>query len=83
MRGHLELLRREGLVTDRESIMARAPDGTFVEMFEWCSRGHMDAAHTNPRVLEMWDAYADVCDYVPIATVPGADTLVTPLEPAD
>ena len=46
-------------------MIMEAEDGTIVEVFEWKSKQAIDAAHTNPRVLEMWEEYAAVCDYVP------------------
>ena len=61
-----------------------AGDGTLIEVFEWRSPAAIEAAHTNPRVLAMWERYAQVCDYVPVGTVPEAAELFaefTPLEP--
>lgn len=84
MKGHLKTLRSQGLVTDRESIMMEAKDGTIVEVFEWKSREAIASAHTNPVVLQMWDRYAEVCDYVPIGSVDEASQLFsefTPLQP--
>src|SRR5687767_8430115 len=71
-RAHWSTLRSEGLVTDRTPIIARAADGTVVEVFEWVSAQAMEAAHTNPAVGQMWARYAEACDYVPIAEVPEA-----------
>ena len=34
---HLPILRGQGLVTDRPSVVMRAKDGTIVEVFEWDS----------------------------------------------
>lgn len=75
MREHLPILRGERLATERESIMMVAQDGTIVEVFEWVSAEALANAHTNPVVQEMWARYANVCDYVPIAAVPEAQTL--------
>src|ERR1043165_636916 len=69
---HVANLRSEGLVTDRRPITMEAEDGTIVEVFEWKSKEAMNAAHTNPVVLEMWAQYERVCDYVPVADVPEA-----------
>jgi quinol monooxygenase YgiN len=54
MRTHLPRLRKENLVTDRESIMMEAADGTVVEVFEWLSQDAIMQAHHNPNVLKMW-----------------------------
>ena len=75
METHLSTLRDEGLVTNRESIVMEAADGTIVEVFGWKSKAAIEAAHTNPAVLKMWEAYNAVCDYVPIASVPEAGQL--------
>lgn len=81
MKTHLSTLRAEGLVTDRDSIMMKASDGTIVEVFEWKSREAIEQAHTNPVIGEMWAKYAAVCDYVPIAEVAEAKQLFSELAP--
>lgn len=50
----------------RESILMKARDGTVVEVFEWVSQEAIDSAHTNPKVLEMWQEFSEACDYVPL-----------------
>ena len=75
MPAHLSTLRGEGLVTDRESIMMEANDGTVLEIFEWKSREAIQAAHKNPTVLEMWNRYAEVCDYIPVYQVAEASQM--------
>jgi hypothetical protein len=82
-RQHVDILRGEGLVTDREPIIGQAPDGTIVEVFEWKSQHAIDQAHENPVVLDMWARYAACCDYVPIAEVPGAADLFSPFLPLE
>ena len=78
---HLSTLRREGLVTGRESIMMEAEDGTVIEVFEWKSREAIEAAHKNPAVLEMWNRYAEVCDYIPVSQVPEASQMFSDFTP--
>ena len=83
MPAHLSTLRGEGLVTDRESIMMEAKDGTILEVFEWKSTEAIEAAHSNPVVGEMWKRYAEVCDFVPVGQVEEAMEMFsqfTPLE---
>ncbi len=70
MKTHLPRLRQEGLATDRESILMGAADGTIVEVFEWVSAEAIQNAHKNPVVLQMWGEYAEVCDYVPVGSLP-------------
>ena len=84
MQEHLPILRSQGLVTDRDSIMMEAKDGTIIEVFEWKSQQAIEAAHSNPVVLKMWERYAAVCDYIPVGQVEEAKQLFsefTPLHP--
>ncbi len=69
MKTHLPILKKEGLVTDRESIIMQAEDGTVIEVFEWKSKQAIEAAHNNPAVLEMWGKYFEVCDFIPAGQV--------------
>ena len=69
MKTHVERLRAEGLVTNRESIIMKANDGTVVEVFEWKSKEAIEQAHENPEVQKMWGEYAEVCDYVSPDTI--------------
>jgi hypothetical protein len=69
------------LATDRESALMRASDGTVVEVFEWKSTEAIAAAHSHPAVLAMWEEYAAVCEYVPIADVPEAAELFSGFDP--
>jgi len=83
MKTHVQRLRDEGLATERQSIVMRAADGTFVEVFEWVSEEAMHVAHTNSNVKKMWDEYAAVCDYVPIADLAEAQQLFSQFMPFD
>lgn len=65
---HVALLRAEGLATDHPVTTCQAKDGTIVEVFEWAAGG-TEKAHTNPAVLELWERYADACDYVPLVSL--------------
>ena len=81
MREHLSTLRSQDYVTDRESIMMEAADGTIIEVFEWASREAIEAAHENPVVLEMWGKYAEVCDYIPAGEVAEVGQLFSEFTP--
>jgi hypothetical protein len=81
MKDHLPILRAQGLVTERESIIMVAQDGTIVEVFEWASSEAIANAHTNPAVQAMWQRYADVCDYIPIAELEEASQLFSEFAP--
>jgi hypothetical protein len=56
---HHPILSQQGLVTDRRPYAMRAGDGTMIEVFEWKSQAAIDAAHTNPEVLKMWERYGE------------------------
>ena len=81
MQVHLSILKSQGLVTDRESILMESEDGTIVEVFEWASKEAIEAAHNNPVVGEMWEQYNKVCEYIPIAEVPEANQLFSQFTP--
>jgi len=80
VREHVPCLRALGLVTDRAAQAMRAKDGTVVEVFEW-QDGAIEAAHSSPRVVELWERFASVCDYVPLRELPEAETLFAGFEP--
>ena len=81
MREHLIILRQQQLVTDRNSIMMEAKDGTIIEVFEWKSKAAIEQAHSNSEVLKMWAKYSEVCDYIPIAKVEEASQLFSEFTP--
>lgn len=66
---HVPTLLRIGLVTERAPILMEAKDGTLIEVFEWASPEAIQAAHTHPAVLRMWEEYGKVCDSIPVAQV--------------
>jgi quinol monooxygenase YgiN len=80
---HVATLRSVGLVTDRTPITMEAKDGTFVEVFEWRSAEAIQAAHTHPVVLKIWEEYEKVCDYVPVGQVPEASQLFSEFTPVE
>jgi hypothetical protein len=80
VREHVPCLRTLGLVTDRPAQAMRAKDGTIVEVLEW-QDGAIEAAHSTPRVVELWERFGNVCDYVPLRELPEAETLFAGFEP--
>jgi hypothetical protein len=83
MKTHLPRLQQEGLATGRASILMEAADGAIVEVFEWVSDEAIRNAHTNPAVLQMWAEYAEVCDYVPIGSLPEMGNLFSKFKPME
>ena len=83
MRRHHERLRTEGLVSDRQPTLMRAQDGTVIEVFEWLSAEAVAAAHSNRAVQQMWDDYAEVCDYIPLDQMTEAHRIFADFEPIE
>jgi hypothetical protein len=81
VRRHCATLRSIGLVTDRASITMQSGDGTYIEVFEWASREAIEAAHGHPVVRKMWEAFGEVCDYLPVSQVPEASQLFSEFAP--
>lgn len=81
MKSHTDILRKEGLLSPRESVTMRAVDGTIVEVFGWKSSGAIEQAHSNPVVQKMWAEYSTVCTYIPIGEVPEASHLFSDFAP--
>jgi hypothetical protein len=67
---HWQVLRAQGLVTDRTRYAMEAGDGTILEVFEWRSAEAIDQAHHNPAVLALWSEFETACEYVPLSGLP-------------
>ncbi len=80
---HTPILRDLGLATDRPAYAMRSADGTIIEVFEWKSKEAIEAAHSNPEVLKMWEHYAEACDYTPLINVKECSDLFAGFEPID
>lgn len=83
VREHVATLRSIGLVTNRVPITMEAKDGTFVEVFEWASPEAIQAAHSHPVVLRMWEEYGKVCDYLPLSQVAEASQMFSEFTPVE
>jgi len=81
MKTHVDILRKEGLASDRQSIMMKTTDGIVVEVFGWKSKEAIQSAHTNPAVQKMWGEYARVCEYVPVGDLSEAKNLFSEFTP--
>ena len=80
---HVDILRKEGLATDREPIIMRAEDGTMIEVFEWASAEAIQSAHENPVVTAMWNDYAEVCEFIPAGQVTEIGQMFSEFSPAN
>ncbi len=82
---HVPALRTAGLATTREPVIAKAKDGSVVEVFEWASEKAIELAHADEGVRALWERFDEVCDYVPVGELAEARELFsafTPLEPS-
>ena len=78
---HLPILRKEGLITDREGIVMRSKDGSIIEVFEWKSEEAINKAHTNASVLKLWEKFEEACEYIPLINIEEAKSLFPGFEP--
>jgi hypothetical protein len=83
VRQHVPVLRTLGFATERAPYLARAEDGTLIEVFEWKSAEAIARAHEDPAIQAMWAQYAEVCDYVPLGGVAEAGNLFAEFDPVE
>lgn len=83
VRDHHQLLRSEGLATDREPIVMRSSDGSILEVFEWASAAAIAEAHGNPRIQAMWARFEACSTYGQLAGLPEASTYFAEFSPVD
>ena len=62
-------------MTDRDSLVLRAADGTLLEIFEWKSREAVEKAHHDPVVRAMWGRFGEVCECQNLSSLPEAQEL--------
>ena len=80
VREHVSILKTENLVTDRIPIIARAADGTLIEVFEWASAAAIEQAHHNRNVQALWERFAQACEYVPLVQLAESQGLFATFE---
>jgi hypothetical protein len=68
MAAHVPTLRKHGLVTDRPVVQGMGKDGALVEIFEWESQEKSASAHAIPEIGALWEAMAEVMEFVPLAS---------------
>ncbi len=81
VRTHVEILRGQGLATDRIPIVVQSKDGTIVEVFEWASDEAIHQAHSNPAVMEMWQKFDAACEYVKLGDLPESQEIFATFVP--
>ena len=78
---HAPSLLAGGFVTGRAPVIAKAKDGTVVEVFEWASEKAIELAHADETVRALWDAFEEVCEIVPIGELDEAGRLFSEFAP--
>ena len=81
METHWDILNNEGLVSPRKPIIAKAKDGSIIEVFGWKSKEAIQEAHENEAVQNMWSAYAKVSKYIPISKVEESKQMFSEFSP--
>lgn len=77
---HVPILRTEGLATEREAVLMQSANGSIIEVFEWVSERAIELAHDNEVVQAMWEEFAQICDFVPVASLPESGQLFSEFE---
>jgi hypothetical protein len=78
---HIPALRRLELITGRPAVLARADDGTYVEVFEWVSETAARTAHDHPDIAEIWDGMEAIADFTTLASLAEAKQPFAHFEP--
>ena len=66
---HAELIKSEGLATNRESILMKSKDNSVIEVFEWKSKEAFESAKTNPNVQKLWYMFSQISDFIPLSNL--------------
>ncbi len=67
---HYPVLRKLELITDRAPVVARASDGSIVEVFEWISEDAVQKAHEHPEVAAVWESMGKVGAIAALSSLP-------------
>lgn len=69
LKGHVSILRDQGLATDRPQVLMLSKDGSIIEIFEWKSKEAIEQAHFNPVIQTLWEKFAQICEYKPVSEI--------------
>ena len=72
IRKHVPILRIEGLATNRQTLVVRSSDGTYLEVFEWISGETAEQAHRNPKVQALWGEMEKIAKFRALSQLPEA-----------
>lgn len=62
----IPVLRELELVTNRGNYVAKAKDGTIIQVFEWVSTSAISAAHEHPAISNIWEKMTLIAEYPPL-----------------
>jgi predicted enzyme related to lactoylglutathione lyase len=69
---HLPILREVGFATEKAAVVLKSSNNTYVEIFEWVDGEAAKAAHSHPRISEIWGAIAKIADFKTLSDLPEA-----------
>jgi hypothetical protein len=78
---HGPALKKSGLTTERPTLLLKAGDGTYLEIFEWVSSEASRFAHRDPEVGPIWMAMEAVADFVSLDSLAEAKRPFTHFTP--
>ncbi|HRI86468.1 MAG TPA: hypothetical protein PK536_13580 [Ignavibacteria bacterium] len=83
IKDHMPVLKKEGLITERDSVVMRSTNGCILEVFEWKSKEAIDHAHENPNVLELWKRFESTCSYETLSSIEESGSMFPGFQPVD
>ena len=83
IREHLPTLRKYELATDRPSMLMRAQDGTYLEIFEWAAADSADRAHEHPAIAKIWEGMGALGEMPVLSQLDEAKRTFPHFEPVD
>jgi hypothetical protein len=63
LQNNIPVMRKLGLVTDREQIIARSKDGSILQVFEWKRDDSQDQAMAHPVCQDMWLKVGNISEF--------------------
>jgi len=83
IREHVPTLRKYELATERPSILMRAQDGTYLEIFEWASADSAERAHQHPAIAKIWEGMGALGDMPTLSQLEETTRMFPHFEPID
>lgn len=80
---HYPTLARLELITDRPCIVAKASNGTYIEIAEWRDGDSAEKAHKHPEVSKLWDDMGAVSEFKHLGSLSESEKLFPHFEHVD